>query len=193
MKTSIAIDLGGTRIKVGIVNNGEVLNSIFVDAFSGKGLLARLPVLEESIDHLLNELKISAEDIAGIGISIPGIVDSRQMKLLSVNKKFSDAVGFDFPAWAQRKWNKPLVIENDARCALVGEWQYGAGKGSDNLVMMTLGTGVGGAAIIEGNLLRGKHFQASRSPQDTRAGIPRSRSSRRGASPDRKWAQGRPG
>ncbi len=159
MKT-IAIDLGGTRIKVGIVANGEVLNSIFVDAFSEQGLLPRLPVLEESIDHLVKQLNLTFGDIAGIGISIPGIVDSRQMKLLSVNKKFSDAVDFDFPAWALRKWNKPLVIENDARCATVGEWQFGSGKGCDNLVMLTLGTGVGGSAIIEGKLLRGKHFLA---------------------------------
>lgn len=160
MKKSIALDLGGTRIKVGIVSNGKVLSSIFVDAFSDKGLLARLPVVEDCIDHLLKQLSISVDEIAGIGISIPGIVDSRQMKLLSVNKKFNDAVDFDFPGWALRKWNKPLVIENDARCALVGEWQFGAGKGSDNLVMLTLGTGVGGAAIIDGKLLRGKHFQA---------------------------------
>lgn len=160
MKKSIAVDLGGTRIKVGVVSNGKVLSSIFVDAFSDKGLLARLPVLEESIDHLLKQLDIPNDDIAGIGISIPGIVDSERMKLLSVNKKFSDAVEFDFPGWALRKWNKPLIIENDARCATVGEWQFGAGKGSDNLVMITLGTGVGGAAIIEGKLLRGKHFQA---------------------------------
>jgi glucokinase len=160
MKATIAIDLGGTRIKTGIVSNGEVLNSIFVDAFSDKGLLPRLPLLDESIDHLMKQINISIDDIAGFGISIPGIVDSRQMKLLSVNKKFNDAVDFDFPAWAFSKWHKPLVIENDARCALVGEWQFGAGKGSDNLVMITLGTGVGGAAIIEGKLLRGKHFQA---------------------------------
>lgn len=160
MKKSVVIDLGGTRIKVGVVSNGEVLGSLFVDAFSDRGLVARLPVIEESIDYLTGKLGMVANEISGIGISIPGIVDSRQMKLLSVNEKFNDAVDFDFPAWALKKWNKPLVIENDARCALAGEWQYGAGKGSDNLVMFTLGTGVGGSAIIEGKLLRGKHFLA---------------------------------
>lgn len=160
MKKTIAVDLGGTRIKAGIVSNGEVLGSVYAEAFSDKGLIARLPVVEESIDHLMDKLKISAEEISGLGISIPGIVDTAEMKLLSVNKKFSDAVGFDFRSWALRKWGKPVFLENDARCALLGEWQHGAGKGSDNLVMFTFGTGVGGAAIIEGKLLRGRHFMA---------------------------------
>ena len=160
MKTSIAIDLGGTRIKIGIVKHGEILSTTIVDAFSDKGLVPRLSTVEESIDGLLEQLKITSQELGGIGISIPGIVDTQSMRLLSVNQKFSDAVDFSFTEWALKKWNLPLVIENDARCALVGEWQYGAGKGSDNVVMMTLGTGVGGSAIIEGKLLRGKHFQA---------------------------------
>jgi glucokinase len=51
-------------------------------------------------------------------------------------------------------------MENDARCALIGEWQFGKGKGYNNVVLMTIGTGVGSSAVIEGNVLRGKHFQA---------------------------------
>jgi glucokinase len=159
-KKTIALDLGGTRIKIGIVHQGEILCNTLVDAMSDKGLLSRLPFLEESIDKLLKSKGIPLDDVQGIGISIPGIVDSIQMKLLSVNKKFNDAVDFDFPGWAKKRWGLPLVIENDARAALAGEWQSGAGKGCDNLVLVTLGTGVGGAAIIEGKLLHGKHFLA---------------------------------
>jgi len=51
-------------------------------------------------------------------------------------------------------------MENDARAALVGEWQYGAGKGTDNLVMVTIGTGVGSAAMMNGQLLKGSHYLA---------------------------------
>jgi glucokinase len=51
-------------------------------------------------------------------------------------------------------------MDNDARCALIGEWQYGKGKGYDDVVLMTIGTGVGSSAVIEGRVLRGKHFQA---------------------------------
>ncbi len=160
MKITIALDLGGTRIKIGIVRQGNILASRLVDAYSDNGLLPRISIIEETIDQLLMEGCIPMSDIWGLGISIPGIVDSKNMKLLSVNKKFSDAVNIDFPAWAMQKWGLPLIIENDARCALVGEWQYGAGKNCDNLVMVTLGTGVGGSTIIEGKLLRGSHFLA---------------------------------
>src|SRR3990170_7444612 len=62
--------------------------------------------------------------------------------------------------WAMERWGVPLVLENDARAALVGEWQYGAGKDCDNVVLITLGTGVGTAALINGKLLHGKHFLA---------------------------------
>ncbi len=160
MKKTIALDLGGTRIKIGIVQNGNILCNTLVDAFSDKGLLPRLPIIEETIGMLMKETGVPLNEVHGIGISIPGIVDSNTMKLLSVNKKFNDAVDFDFQGWAKQKWQLPLIVENDARSALVGEWQHGAGKGCDNLVMVTLGTGVGGATIIEGRLLRGKHFQA---------------------------------
>jgi len=63
-------------------------------------------------------------------------------------------------AWAWDKWALPLYVENDARLALLGEWQFGAGRGCENIVMVTLGTGIGSAVLIEGKLLRGKHFQA---------------------------------
>jgi glucokinase len=95
-----------------------------------------------------------------MAISFPGIVDSVRMKPISINAKFNDAIGFDFTGWAVEKWGCDLIIENDARCALIGEWQYGAGQGFNSLVMVTLGTGVGSSALIEGKLLRGRHFQA---------------------------------
>ena len=71
-----------------------------------------------------------------------------------------DALNIDLVQWIYNEWGLPMVIDNDARMALRGEWQYGAGKGTDNLVMITLGTGVGGATLINGEILYGKHYQA---------------------------------
>jgi glucokinase len=89
-------------------------------------------------------------------------VDSRHGRVLSISGKYGDAPEFDLMGWAQSEFDLPLRLENDARTALLGEWYAGAGRGSDDndIVMMTLGTGVGGAAMIDGKLLRGKHFQA---------------------------------
>ncbi len=157
---AIALDLGGTRIKVGITDGGRLLANSVIDAYSSGGLVPRLHAIEAEVSSLLLKAGLRTNDAAGVGISIPGIVDSNEMKLLSVNEKYRDAVGFDFQRWAKENWDLPLVLENDARAAVIGEWQYGAGKGCDNLVMVTLGTGIGGAAIVEGKVLRGTHFQA---------------------------------
>ncbi len=157
---AIALDLGGTRIKIGIIDGGTLIADSIIDAFSGGGLVRRLQAIESEISALLTKSAVQVGSVGGIGISIPGIVDSSEMRLLSVNEKYADAVGFDFAGWARKKWGLPLVLENDARSALIGEWQYGAGRGCDNLVMVTLGTGIGGAAIMGGEVLRGKHFQA---------------------------------
>lgn len=157
---NIAVDLGGTLIKIGIVEKDKILISSIIDADSGKGLKPGLQKVVEEINSLLTKLNLDLKSISGIGISIPGIIDSDNMKMLSVKEKYSDAVEINFKEWAKDNLNLPVFIENDARSALAGEWQFGAGKGIDNLVMLTLGTGIGGAALIKGSLIRGKHFQA---------------------------------
>jgi glucokinase len=88
------------------------------------------------------------------------LADARIGRALSTNKKYEDAPSIDFNAWSQREFGLPFAIENDARMALLGERHAGAARGCDNVVMITLGTGIGGVAMIEGKLLRGKHAQA---------------------------------
>ena len=80
--------------------------------------------------------------------------------MLSTNAKYEDAPGLDLVAWCREALGLPLRIENDARLALLGERHAGAARGCDDVVMMTLGTGIGGVAMIGGRLLRGKHPQA---------------------------------
>ncbi|MBC3541061.1 ROK family protein [Rufibacter sp. H-1] len=157
---TIAMDLGGTKIKLGLVQGGNILAQAQMDAYSDQGLRGRLPYIKQAIDELLDVERINVVDIAGLGISIPGIVDSRKKKVLSIDKKYGDAPGIDFTSWARASWGLPLILENDARAALVGEWQYGNGQGMENVVLMTLGTGVGTSAVIEGKVLRGSHYQA---------------------------------
>lgn len=80
------------------------------------------------------------------------------MKVLSTNGKYDDAVGVDFCKWARERTGLLLRMENDARGALLGEWRYGAGLGVNNLVMVTLGTGIGTAVILDGKPFTGSHF-----------------------------------
>ncbi len=154
----IALDLGGTRIKFGLVEHGELLASANVAVPSSDSFAAVLPVIESQIAQMMQET--GSKTLEGIGMAFPTIVDSDRMRLLYKYVKYNDANDLDLTAWAKEKWGVPLVMENDARAALVGEWQYGAGKGIDNLIMVTIGTGIGSAALVNGRLLKGSHYLA---------------------------------
>ncbi len=160
MGQTIAIDLGGTIIKIGLLKSGHLIDRIEIKAQSASGLKPQLPELEKAIEQLLCQNKLNEKDLLGIGFSFAGLVDSSTNRILSTNQKYDDAPETDLVGWAKRRWGLPLFAENDARMALLGEWQYGAGKGFTDLVMVTLGTGIGSAVLMNGQLLKGKHFQA---------------------------------
>lgn len=157
---TIGVDLGGTTIKIGLVENDRLLAHNEIEAEADIPFSKKLPHIEDTISWLLSENNISSNNLGGIGMAFPSIIDSRQMKILSKYVKYTDADELDLPSWAHKAWNIPLILENDARAALIGEWRIGAGKGVRNLVFMTLGTGVGSAAMMDGKLLRGAHFIA---------------------------------
>jgi len=160
MNFTIAIDLGGTFIKIGLLQNGELIERREVPAQSASGLKNQLPALESEINQLLLAKQVKKEDVLGIGFSFAGLVDSVANRILSTNQKYDDGPETDLVGWARETWNWPLFALNDARMALLGEWQHGAGKGCTDLVMITLGTGIGSAVLVGGELLIGKHFQA---------------------------------
>lgn len=157
---TIGIDLGGTRIKIGLVRNGTVIDRKIIPAHADHGLQRCLPQLRSEIETLLQANSIQRHELAGVGLAFPGLVNSRTKKILSTNKKYDDAPGISLEQWVREQWGLPFYIDNDARMAAVGEWKYGAAKDTDNLVVITIGTGIGTSAIIEGRLLHGKHFQA---------------------------------
>jgi len=159
-KYSIGIDLGGTRVKIGLVSEGEIVAKKIIAAQSSEGLAASLPALEREINELLKSRDVQGDSFAGIGLAFAGLVDPGSKKILSTNKKYDDALAVDLQGWVRQNWDRPFFIDNDARMAAVGEWKYGAGRDTDDLVVMTIGTGIGTSAIIEGKLLRGRHFQA---------------------------------
>jgi glucokinase len=160
MNYTIAIDLGGTFIKIGLLKNGELIERKELPAQSASGLKTQLPALESEINQLMLANQVQKEEILGIGFSFAGLVDSVQNRILSTNQKYDDGPETDMVGWAREKWNWPFFAMNDARMALLGEWQHGAGQGCSDLVAVTLGTGIGSAVLIGGELLIGKHFQA---------------------------------
>lgn len=157
---SIGIDLGGTIVKIGLIKDSKIIGFTTLDAFSYKGLAANLPNIEKSINKLLDEEGIGSSDLLGIGMAFPGIVNPVEKRVISTNDKYDDACDLLLADWIKQKWNVDFEIDNDARLATLGEWQYGSAKGCNNLVMMTIGTGIGTGVVIDGALLYGEHFQA---------------------------------
>jgi len=157
MEVGIGVDMGGTRVKIGLVGEGKLLADATIPASAHGKLTDRLIEIGDKVDELLKDLKAQP---TGIGIALPSIVDHVRSKVLSKYVKYPDAQDVDFDKWAMQRWKIPVALENDAKAALVGEWQYGNGKGCRDLVLITLGTGVGSAVMMDGKLLSGRNFVA---------------------------------
>jgi glucokinase len=157
---ALAVDIGGTHANCGLVENRSILEHESIDVAHATNILAVLSRVAESFRKLIKRQSLSRDDFQGIAVGFPGLVDSRIGRVVSTNKKYDDAPGVDFCAWGREALGLALRIENDARMALLGESYAGAARGFGDVIMMTLGTGIGGVAMIEGKLLRGKHAQA---------------------------------
>lgn len=160
MKYHIGIDLGGTIIKLGVVRDGKVLATSRIDADSQGGLARRLPLIGDEIDTLVRTCNLSADELGGVAMAFPGIVDFKNRKAASTNAKYDDAPDLDIQSWIRERYGVPFVMDNDARMAMIGEWKNGAGKGAENMVMMTIGTGIGTGAVVDSRPLYGRNWCA---------------------------------
>jgi glucokinase len=159
-RPAIGIDLGGSHATIALVKNEQILGSRRVSLDSAQPLEPALDIFAETVRKLLAELQMDSTECEGLALGFCGLADARIGRVVSTNKKYEDAPSIDFDAWSRHEFGLRFAIENDARMALLGERHAGAATGCDNVVMITLGTGIGGAAMIEGKLLRGKHAQA---------------------------------
>ncbi|KAA6312201.1 Beta-glucoside kinase, partial [termite gut metagenome] len=103
MKNYIVIDMGGTRLKIGFFRNTQLMKCNVVSSCAQENFENTLRIFDAEIKALI-ELQ-NASSIAGIGLSMPGIIDTKDNKILSINDKYSDAVSFDLNSWAKEHWN----------------------------------------------------------------------------------------
>lgn len=151
----LAVDMGGTNIKIGLVENDAITRRETLPAHSERGAEQALRRTAE----VLRSMKTPA--VAGVGFAFPTLVDVRVNRVVGqMIGKHEGLTTIDFGRWAREELDLPVRVENDAHAAILGEWRFGAGRGCDDLVMMTLGTGIGTSVIINGHPLRGKHAQA---------------------------------
>ncbi len=153
-KYAFGVDIGGTTVKMGLFDkNGCMLDKWEIPTVKDNDGAAILPDVAESIRGKMREKGIGEEDIAGIGVGAPGAVDDKgTMVGGAVNLGWGV---FNIPKVLNAYLDVPVKAANDANVAAFGEMWQGGGKGYDDLVAVTLGTGVGGGIIVGGRILTG--------------------------------------
>lgn len=157
----LASDIGGTRIKLGVVCGRMLLAQIEFPANAPRGLAYALQRMKRHVPSLCRKAGVEKTALAGLGLSFPGIIEPHTERILSTpSGKFDDAKNLNVPKMIRDLFGLPVRICNDANAALLGEWRFGAARRFRSAVMLTLGTGIGSSVIIDGVPLRGQHGQA---------------------------------
>ncbi|MBF0484692.1 MAG: ROK family protein [Candidatus Omnitrophica bacterium] len=160
-KYYIGVDVGGTNIKFGLVNaQGKIIaRNRLVTASCVSSKIKLIKSLHEIIQKLIEDNNLKKNQIVGVGFGLPGLVDANA----GIVKVLTNIFGWKnvpLKKMMEERTGIPTFIDNDVNVIALGEWKYGAGKGQRNLVCITLGTGVGGGLILDGNLYRGDGFTA---------------------------------
>ncbi len=143
----IAIDLGGTKLAAGVVDREGVVVRRTMHATEKNEQEALVAQMERAIDELLTD------DVAALGVGVPSVINQRAGRAeSSVNVQLA---GFPLRDHLSERFGLPAAIENDANAAALAEHRVGAGRGTQHMVLLTLGTGVGGGLILNGELYRG--------------------------------------
>ena len=155
MKTYIGVDLGGTNVRVAKVDeNGNILQLVKQPTEVDKG---REYVVEKIISMI--ESIEGYEDCAGIGMGVPGPVDTKN-KVMILSTNLSGFKGFEFAKIISDHFKKPTFLDNDVNVAGMGEALLGAGKGKDIVYYVTISTGIGGALVVNEKVIAGKNGHA---------------------------------
>ena len=151
----LAIDIGGTMIKYGLVSfDGKILSTDKIETEAEKGLENIL----NKIDNIFKRYK--ENNPVGIAVSGTGQINGIIGKVIGGNPIIPNWIGTNLVKILEKKYNLPAVLENDVNCVALGEKWIGAGKDLSNFICLTIGTGIGGGIILNNQLFRGENFVA---------------------------------
>ncbi|MBO4904585.1 MAG: ROK family glucokinase [Lachnospiraceae bacterium] len=154
-KKVFGVDIGGTTVKMGLFTaDGELLDKWEIPTRKEDDGAHILPDIAASIKERMEKDELKPEDVTGLGISVPGPVDDNGVVHRCVNLGWGQ---FDIDEEMKKHIDLPVFAGNDANAAALGEAWKGGGKGCRNVVVVTLGTGVGGGIIVNGKILSGSH------------------------------------
>ncbi|MBN1460042.1 MAG: ROK family protein [Armatimonadetes bacterium] len=148
----LGADIGGTNIRAGVVDEGgRILGEARRPALAESGLRAAVGRAIEALQEALDNAGISSRDVLGIGVGVPGAHRSKE-GITVYSPNFADSRGVPVLPPIKEAFDLPSFMLNDVAVTTLGEHRFGAGQGYSNMVMITLGTGIGGGAIIDGEL-----------------------------------------
>ena len=157
MKTNfvVGVDLGGTNVRAAVVNGeGKILGEARTDSKAMEGAEVTLSQIITAIHNAIADAGISHSQISACGMGIPGTVKNAE-GLVLWSPNFKDWNGIQVRDPIQKAFGVPVSMGNDANVAALGEYAFGAGRGSKCMIMLTLGTGIGSGLIIEGRSWNG--------------------------------------
>lgn len=156
----IGIDLGGTNIKAGIYDSEFIaIKELSVPTEAAQGPTHVLERIREAVRLLTSGVDFSLELVKGMGIGVPGLLDPEEgISFFSPN--FPDWENIHVVDEMRQFYDFPIFIDNDVRVNLYGEWLQGAGRGYNNLVLITLGTGLGSGIVNDGKVIYGTTYSA---------------------------------
>lgn len=153
---SIGIDFGGTSIKIGVVKGEEIIHeSPRINPQGHTSANELIAILAETVTNLIKIFP----NVSSVGIGVPGFVDFPA----GVVHNLTNVKGWRNIRLAdemEELTGLPCTVENDANCMTIAEWKRGAGRGYENLICLTLGTGVGGGVIANNQIIRGANYVA---------------------------------
>ena len=155
MAQRIGVDVGGTNIKIALVSDeGKIIYSNSIPTRAEMGYEYTVNSMKEAIRELLKETKLEAKDIEGMGFGFPGQIDC-QKGIVRLAPNIPGWVNVPIAEIMEKEFGISTRVDNDVRTAALGELNYGAGIGCQNMVCITVGTGIGSGLVINGKLVRG--------------------------------------
>jgi len=151
----VAVDIGGTKIIAAVFNgDGAMLSRIYCLTLASKGPASVINRLIEAIDLAIEKAGLERRQIGGIGMAVAAIIDINR-GLVAEAPNLPRWRNVPLPSLIAGEFNLPVFLLNDASAAALGEHRYGAGRGLDNLIYITVSTGIGGGIVIGGELYNG--------------------------------------
>ncbi len=155
------IDIGGTNIKYGLCDEaGKVLYSNIRPTMAEKGPKPLMHLLSNIAEQLLYSAAEEDHDVRHLGVGTPGAVDIRTGKVIGPCPNIKGWQGMEIGRNLKEHLNMPVWVDNDVNAVALGELRFGAATGAKSVVCVTVGTGIGGAVIIDGKVWRGATYSA---------------------------------